>query len=52
MNTAVGYVQKWIDKIRKKAEYEKLAAEYGRSDPRTEAAFQAYKEALAYLDNF
>ena len=36
----------------KKAEYEKLAAEYGRLDPRTEAAFQAYKEALAYLDKF
>lgn len=36
----------------KKAEYEKLAAEFGRSDPRTEAAFAAYKAALANLDNF
>jgi len=36
----------------KKAEYEKLAAEFGRSDPRTEAAFAAYKDALANLDNF
>lgn len=36
----------------KKAEYEKLAAEFGRSDSRTEAAFAAYKAALANLDNF
>jgi hypothetical protein len=45
--------QRAIDDMNaKKAEYEALVKEYGRLDPRTEAAFAAYKAALANLDNF
>lgn len=36
----------------KKAEYEVLVAQYGRLDARTIAALDAYKAAVAYLNNF
>jgi hypothetical protein len=36
----------------KKAAYESDVANYGRLDPRTEAAFAAFKAALANLNNF